>query len=181
MLIVFASYFTEDILNFYAAFIAEPINAVLYAIYSPSTLQPHQKLCESVVWAATTGLASTYAGKQFNHLYQETFGKAPSFSQASPAFDQVNILANVWRKSACPRHFSQVNQGIRTLVNHDINGAYFFGNEHQIGLTYPDSTDDLSISQPHLIYQIQQGRNTVIAPSLFAESRFELPKWFDLR
>ncbi|WP_429945820.1 ABC transporter substrate-binding protein [Bibersteinia trehalosi] len=180
-LIVFASYFTEDILNFYAAFIAQPLNAVLYAIYSPSTLQPHQQLCEGVVWATTTGLASTYAGKQFNQLYQNTFGKAPSFSQASLAFDQVNILANVWRKSDYPRHFKQVTQGIRTLVNHGINGSYFFGNEHQIGLTYPDSTTDLSISQPHLIYQIQQGRNTVIAPSLFAESHFKLPNWFELK
>lgn len=180
-LIVFASYFTEDILNFYAAFIAEPLNAVIYAIYSPSTLRPHQNLCEGVVWATTTGLAATHAGKQFNILYQQHYGQAPSFSQASLAFDQINILANVWRQCDYPRHFKQVNQGIRTLVSHGINGAYFFGNEHQIGLTYPDSTDDLSISNPHLIYQIQQGRNTVIAPSLFSESKFELPKWFDLK
>lgn len=180
-LIVFASYFTEDILSFYAAFIQEPLNAVIYAIYSPSTLQPHQQLCEGVVWATTTGLAATYAGKQFNLLYQESYKQAPSFSQASLAFDQVNILANVWQQCSYPRHFKQVNQGIRTLVNHGVNGSYFFGNEHQIGLTYPDSTTDLSISNPHLIYQIQQGRNMVIAPSLFAESKFELPKWFDLR
>lgn len=177
-LIVFASYFTEDILQFYAEFIAQPLNAVLYAIYSPSTLQPHQQLCEGVVWATTTGLASTYAGKQFNQLYQQCYDTAPSFSQASLAFDQVNMLANVWRQCDSPRRFKQVNQGIRTLVSHGINGAYFFGNEHQIGLTYPDSTDDLSISNPHLIYQIQNGRNTVIAPSLFAESQFQLPKWF---
>lgn len=180
-LIVFASYFTEDIVNFYSAFIEEPLNAVIYAIYSPSTLQPHQNLCEGVVWATTTGLSSTYAGKQFNTLYQQAYGQAPSFSQASLAFDQVNILANVWKNCDYPRHFKQVNQGIRTLVNHGINGSYFFGNEHQIGLTYPDSTDDLSISNPHLIYQIQQGRNTVIAPSLFAESHFKLPSWFNLR
>lgn len=180
-LIVFASYFTEDIVNFYSAFISAPLNAVIYAIYSPSTLQPHQNLCEGVVWATTTGLAATHAGKQFNCLYQQTFGLSPSFSQASLAFDQINILANVWRHCDYPRHFKQVNQGIRTLVNHGVNGSYFFGNEHQIGLTYPDSTDDLSISNPHLVYQIQQGRNTVIAPSLFAESRFELPKWFNLR
>lgn len=180
-LIVFVSYFTEDILGFYAEFIREPLNAIIYAIYAPSTLQPHQQLCEGVLWATTTGLPSTYAGRQFNQLYQQTFGEAPSFSQASLAFDQVNILANVWQRCDYPRHFSQVNKGIRSLVKQGINGAYFFGNDHQIGLTYPDSTDDLSISQPHLLYQIQQGRNTVIAPSLFAESAFQLPKWFSLK
>lgn len=180
-LIVFASYFTEDIVAFYAAFIAQPLDAIIYAIYAPSTLQPDQKLCEGVLWATTTGLPSTYAGRQFNRLYQQRFGEMPSFSQASLAFDQVNILANVWRQADFPRHFQQVNQGIRSLVSHGINGAYFLGNEHQIGLTYPDNTTDLSISQPHLIYQIQRGRNTVIAPSLFAESQFQLPPWFKLK
>lgn len=180
-LIVFASYFTEDIVAFHSAFMSQPLNAIIYAIYAPSTLQPDQKLCEGVLWATTTGLPSTYAGQQFNRLYQQRFGEMPSFSQASLAFDQVNILANVWRQADFPRHFKQVNQGIRSMVSHGVNGAYFLGNEHQIGLTYPDNTTDLSISQPHLIYQIQQGRNTVIAPSLFAESQFQLPPWFKLK
>lgn len=180
-LIVFASYFTEDILAFYHAFICQPINTLIYAIYSPSTLLPNQQLCEGVLWATTTGLPSTYAGQCFNLLYQQRFNEIPSFSQASLAFDQVNILANVWRQSDFPRHFKQVNQGIRSLVTHGVNGSYFLGNKRQIGLTYPDNTDDLSISQPHLIYQIQQGRNTVIAPSLFAESQFQLPPWFKLK
>lgn len=157
-LIVFASYFTEDMLAFYQAFIRQPLNTIIYALYSPSTLQPNQQLCEGVLWATTTGLPSTYAAKCFNQLYQQRFGEMPSFSQASLAFDQVNILANVWKAVDFPRHFKQVNQGIRTLVNHGVNGSYFLGNEHQIGLTYPDNTDDLSISQPHLLYQIQQGQ-----------------------
>lgn len=180
-LIVFASYFTEDIVAFYAEFIQQPLNAIIYAIYAPSTLQPDQKLCEGVLWATTTGLPSTHAGRQFNRLYQQRFGEMPSFSQASLAFDQVNILANVWRQADFPRHFKQVNHGIRSMVSHGINGAYFLGNERQIGLTYPDNTTDLSISQPHLVYQIQQGRNTVIAPGLFAESQFQLPPWFKLK
>lgn len=177
-LIVFASYFTEDILAFYHAFILQPLNAIIYAIYSPSTLQPSQQSCEGVLWATTTGLPSTYAAKCFNQRYQQRFGEMPSFSQASLAFDQVNILANVWKVVDFPRQFKQVNQGIRTLVNHGVNGSYFLGNEHQIGLTYPDNTQDLSISQPHLLYQIQRGKNTIIAPSLFAEAGFQLPAWF---
>lgn len=181
MKFVFASYFTEDITAFYNTFIQQPLNAVIYANYASSTLQPRQKLCENIIWATTTGLASTHAGKQFTRRYQQRFGTTPSFSQASLAFDQINILANVWRKSDSPRHFKQVNQGIQTLVNHGVNGAYCLDNHRQVALTYPDNTQDLSISQPHLIYQIQQGRNTVIAPSQFVESGFVLPQWFNLK
>lgn len=177
-MVVLASYFAEDILDFHQAFIQQPINAIIYSIYAPSVLLPHQQLCEGVVWASTTGLSTNHIGQQFRQQYQQLFEHQPSYSQASVAYDQVHILANTWQHSTSPRAFKEVLNGVRSLIYHGVNGTYFLGNDEQIGLTYPDNTTDLSISQPHLVFQIQQGKNTVIAPTLFAEAKFQLPPWF---
>ena len=180
-LIVVASYFTEDIINFYTEFSKQPSNAIIYSIYAPSALLPHQQMCEGVLWATTTGLSANHVGQCFHQHYQRFFGHQPSYSQASVAYDQVQILANTWRHTVSPRNFKEVLSGIRSLAYHGVNGTYYFGADSQIGLTYPDDTMDLSISQPHLIFQIQQGKSKVIAPSLFAESAFRLPPWFKLK
>ncbi|MCW9718421.1 LuxR C-terminal-related transcriptional regulator [Avibacterium sp. 21-599] len=177
-LIVFASYFAEDILAFYQCFIQNPINAIIYSIYAPSVFLPQEKQCEDVLWASTTGLSMNYAGQKFRQHYQQLFHHQPSYSQASVAYDQIQILANVWRHSTSPRAFREVINGIRSLAYTGVNGTYYFGGEVQAGLTYPDNTKDLSISQPHLLFQIQQGKSTVIAPDVFAESVFRLPHWF---
>lgn len=177
-LIVFASYFAEDILQFYQAFTQSPVNAIIYSIYAPSIFLPQEKQCEGVLWASTTGLSMNYAGKQFCHCYESLFHHQPSYSQASVAYDQIQILANVWKQVTSPRAFDEVIKGMKSLAYTGVNGTYYFGGDIQAGLTYPDNTLDLSISQPHLIFQIQQGKSTVIAPDVFAESQFQLPYWF---
>ena len=162
-------------------FIRNPINALIYSIYAPSAFLPEQQICEGVVWASTTGLNNNLVGRQFRQCYQDLFGRQPTYSQASAAYDQVQLLAKVWRNSISPRNFQQVSQGLRSVVYNGVNGMYYLGGEQQIGLTYPDSSTDLSISQPHLAYQVQAGKSTVIFPEIFAESAFQLPVWFNLK
>lgn len=176
-IIVLASYFAEDIVNFYQVFIQNPINSIIYSIYAPSAFLPHERQCEGVLWSTNSGLSDNFLGKQFSQQYEQFFGRQPTYSQASIAFDQTNILANAWRQSVSPRHFKAVSNMIRSQPHYGVNGTYYFNTDSQIGLTYPDSKD-LSISLPQLIYQIQKGRSAVIAPELFADSHFVLPPWF---
>ncbi|QIM66670.1 amino acid ABC transporter [Mannheimia granulomatis] len=176
-IIVLASYFAEDIVNFHQEFIQNPTNAIIYSIYAPSAFLPHEQTCEGVLWSTNSGLSQNYLGKQFSQHYENFFGCKPTYSQASIAYDQTNILAVAWKQSVSPRHFKAVSNAIRTLPHHGVNGTYYFNTDSQIGLTYPE-TKDLSISLPQLIYQIQQGRSAVIAPDLFADSQFVLPPWF---
>lgn len=178
--IVLASYFAEDIVNFYQAFIQNPTNAIVYSIYAPSAFLPHEQPCEGVLWSTNSGLCQNYLGKQFSRHYENLFGRKPTYSQASIAFDQANILANAWKRSVSPRHFKAVSAAIRTQPHYGVNGTYYFNTDSQIGLTY-EETKDLSISLPQLIYQIQQGRSAVISPKLFADSQFVLPAWFVLK
>lgn len=179
-IIVLASYFAEDIVHFHHVFIQNPTNAIIYSIYAPSAFLPHEQPCEGVLWSTNSGLCQNYLGKQFSQHYEHFFGRKPTYSQASIAYDQANILAAAWRQSVSPRHFKAVSNAIRTQPHHGVNGTYYFNTDSQIGLTYPE-TKDLSISLPQLIYQIQQGRSAVIAPDLFADSQFMLPPWFSLK
>ncbi|HDZ3612792.1 TPA: ABC transporter substrate-binding protein, partial [Mannheimia haemolytica] len=116
-------------------------------------------------------------GRQFSQHYERFFGKSPTYSQASIAYDQANILANAWKQSVSPRHFKAVSNAIRLQPHYGVNGTYYFNTDSQIGLTYAE-THDLSISLPQLVYQIQQGQSRVIAPELFANAQFILPPWF---
>lgn len=177
-LIVLASYFAEDIVHFYRVFTQQPTNAVLYSIYAPSAFLPDEQPCEGVLWSTTSGLSNNYLGKRFVANYQALFGYQPTYSQASIAYDQTQILANAWRNNASTRHFKSIAETIRSFPYRGVNGTYYFATDTQIGLSYPDNTQDLSISQPHLVYQVQQGKSMVIAPALFADVTFRLPPWF---
>lgn len=179
-MVVLASYFAEDIVNFHHAFVEQPTNAIIYSIYAPSAFLPENQPCEGVVWSTTSGLNQNYLGQQFCQNYEQFFGYQPSYSQASIAFDQVNILADVWKQSVSPRAFKAISNGIRSMPHYGVNGTYYFG-AGQTGLTYPDNTKDLSISLPHLIYQIQKGHSQIIAPDMFATTFFKLPPWFSLK
>lgn len=182
--ILFASYFAEDSIEFQKAFSASPINSLVYKIYSPSVPTYIQSLgasAEGVIWATTTGLYSDPIGKKFASEFVGRFNRKPGRSQASIAYDRVNILAGAWSRVGSARDFGNVVQDLRSSIYRGVNGSYFLGTDGQVGLTYPDNTADPSISQAHLVFQIQQDRHKIIAPSPYIEGTFELPWWFQGR
>jgi branched-chain amino acid transport system substrate-binding protein len=101
----------------------------------------------------------------------------PGQSQAGLAYDRVTLLSGAWLPTGYPRLFRNVVSDLRTSINHVVNGAYFLGSEGQMGLAYPDDTADLSISQAHLVFQIQNGHHTIIGPAPYARSRLQNPPW----
>lgn len=76
-IIVFASYFAEDIVQFYQTFIRNPTNAIIYSIYAPSAFLPHEKLCEGVLWSTNSGLSENYLGRQFSQHYERFSANRP--------------------------------------------------------------------------------------------------------
>lgn len=178
--IVLASFFAEDAIAFQKLFMKNPIPCIVYCIYSPSVplyLQELGNQCEGVVWATTCGISGDFFGRRFRHNYLNYFNKTPGNSQASLAYDRVNILAASWSRCVYPGILSNVVSDLRHSIIRGVNGVYFFGKRQQC-LTCPDNTQDLSISQIHLTYQIQHNRNVIIEPDFCSESHFSLPSWF---
>ena len=179
-LIMLASYFVEDSVAFQRAFLDNPLRAIVYDIYGPSVPQFQSELgdhAEGVVWATTSGLYSDPIAESFRERYRRSFNADPGSSQASLAYDRVHLLVGAWLRAAHPRLFKEVSYELRTSISRGLNGSYFLGSQGQVGLAFPDDTSDQSISQAHLIFQVQNGRNTIIGPAPYATGSIRTPPW----
>ncbi|MBY6059280.1 ABC transporter substrate-binding protein [Leisingera daeponensis] len=178
--ILLATYMVEDSIAFQQAFSAHPLPALVYKLYSPSIPVYRSTLgksAEGVVWATTTGLYSDTIGKTFQTSFEASHGRRPGRSHAGIAFDRINLLAGAWSRVGNARRFDDVASDLRSSIYRGVNGAYYFGNAGQVGLTFPDDTADPSISQAHLVFQIQNGRQRIISPTPYADGAFRLPPW----
>lgn len=182
--IVFASYFVEDSIAFQKAFICRPLPALVYKLYSPSiplyqlALEEH---ANGVVWATTTGSYHDTIAGSFAREYSTAFGRSPGQSHAGIAYDRINILAAAWSRAGTFFKFDKVVADLRSSIHRGVNGAYHFAGKGQLGLSFPYDTMDQSISQAHLVFQIQDSKQRIISPSPYAEAVFRQPPWFNLK
>jgi branched-chain amino acid transport system substrate-binding protein len=182
--VLFASYMVEDSIEFQKAFVKSPFPALIYKLYSPSVPVYRETLgpdCDGVLWATTTGLYSDEIGAHFRSSFQSAYSRNPGRSHAGIAYDRINMLAGAWSRVGTPWNFGRVVGDLRSSIHRGVNGAYYFGNSGQVGLTFPDDTLDPSISQAHLVFQLQQGRQRIISPTPYAEGVFQLPRWLTTR
>ena len=178
--IVLASYFVEDSIDFHRAFSARPIPALLYKLYSPSIPVYQQTLgasAEGVLWATTTGLYHDVIAESFVRQYRQAYSRSPGQSHASISYDRINLLAGAWSRTGNFFQFDKVVGDLRSNIYRGVNGAYYLGTKGQVGLSFPHDTSDPSISQAHLIFQIQDGEQRIVSPHPYADARFRLPAW----
>jgi|UPI00056D051F branched-chain amino acid transport system substrate-binding protein len=175
-----AYYFPEENISFLQQFLKNPAQALVYTLYGPSVPAYRQQLggnADGVIWATTTGLYSDHLASGFAERYQRMHGQKPGHSHAGLAYDRVNILATAWTRTDNPRAFEKVIPEIRSVIHRGVNGAYYFDNVGQCAQSYPDTSIDPSISQAHLIFQIQAGQQRILSPSPYGEVDFIMPPW----
>lgn len=177
-----AYYFPEESIAFLRQFLINPANALVYMLYAPSVPAFRQQLgsdADGVIWATTTGLYQDHLARGFAERYEQMHGVKPGHSHAGLAYDRVNILATAWTRTDNPRAFDRVVPEIRAVIHRGVNGAYFLDNPGQVAQAYPDTSNDPSISQAHLIYQIQEGRQRILSPLPYGECTFRAPPWLN--
>jgi branched-chain amino acid transport system substrate-binding protein len=180
--IFLAYYFPEENIAFLREFLNNPARALVYTLYGPSVPAYRQQLgrdADGVVWATTTGVYQDHIARGFAERYERMHGVKPGHSHAGIAYDRVNILAAAWTRADNPRAFNKVVSEIRTLIHRGVNGGYALDNPGQVAQSYPDTSPDPSISQAHLIFQIQRGQQRILSPAPYGEYAFQLPPWFD--
>ncbi|HEX9064162.1 MAG TPA: ABC transporter substrate-binding protein [Streptosporangiaceae bacterium] len=151
---------------------------LIYAIYAPSVpefLQAAGASAEGVVWATVTGTYGDSIGRRFRADYASSYGRAPGWSHAGIAYDEVHLLARSWMAAGRPRDFGAVCGELRRLRYRGVNGSYVLDNAEQSGLCFPDSTPDPSLGQAHLVLQVQDGAHRIIGPEPYAQARFRPP------
>lgn len=178
--IMITQFLPSELADFQRAFVADPTDALIYAVYSPSIpqfLDSAGLAAEGLIWSTVSGTYGDHIGARFARRYQAVYGRAPGRSHAGIAYDEVYLLAQAWAAVGNPRNFAAVAAQLRRAAHRGVNGTYVFDHAGQCGLAYPDVTPDPSIGQAHLVLQIQHGRHQALAPAPYAVSQFTPPPW----
>ncbi len=178
--ILVTDFLPDELAGFQRAFAAAPTEALVYAVYSPSVpefLDLAAGSAEGMLWSTVTGTYGDPLGQEFMNRYARAYGRRPGRSHAGIAYDEVHLLAQAWATVDNPRDFRSVAQRLRAAPFRGVNGAYFLDNERQSALAYPDMTNDPSLSQAHLVFQVQGGEHRIVAPQPYVEASFEDPPW----
>lgn len=182
--VLLAYYFPEENVAFLRNYLADPGHALIYTLYGPSVPAYREELgaaAEGVIWATTTGRLSNLQTEGFLQRFTQMHGREPGHSHAGLAYDRIYLLARAWKNSGDPMAFEQVCETLRTQPYRGVNGMYFMDNAGQ-SVSAPDpSSIDPSLSHPHLIFQIQNGRQVLLSPSASHETRFVAPPWLARR
>jgi branched-chain amino acid transport system substrate-binding protein len=179
--ILVTDFLPTELAGFQRAFTAAPTEALVYAVYSPSVpefLQLAGDAAEGLVWSTATGTYGDHVGQAFMSRYARTFGQRPGRSHAGIAYDEVHLLAQAWASVENPRDFRIVADRLRRATHRGVNGSYSLDNARQSGLAYPDMTRDPSLSQAHLVLQVQGGQHRILSPPPYVEASFRPPPWF---
>ncbi|MCA0424667.1 MAG: ABC transporter substrate-binding protein, partial [Proteobacteria bacterium] len=183
-IVFLAYYFSEESAAFQRAFLANPLDSLIYTLYGPSIPSFLSNLgpsAEGILWATVTGIYNDAIGRTFAEGYSRRFGTKPGRSHAGIAYDRVRILADAWARAGNPRAFDRVADELRRGIHRGVNGSYFLGSAGQAALVFPESTPDPSLGQAHLVFQVQSCDHRILAPSLYSDGHFRLPPWFSRR
>jgi branched-chain amino acid transport system substrate-binding protein len=178
--VLLAQWLPDEAACFQRAFAADPTDALVYVVYSPSIpayVERAGAAAEGVVWSTVTGSYGDAIGRGFTERFRAAFGREPGRSHAGIAYDEVYLLADAWARVGNPRRFRDVARELSRVPYRGVNGAYYLNDESHCALSYPDTTRDPSLGQAHLVLQVQDGRSRVLAPALYAETTFRTPSW----
>jgi branched-chain amino acid transport system substrate-binding protein len=109
--------------------------------------------------------------------YAQAYGRPPGRSHAGIAYDEVHLLAQAWSTVDNARDFTGVAERLRRQTYRGVNGSYYLDNDRQSALAYPDVTRDPSLSQAHLVLQVQDGQHRILGPQPYVEASFRTPPW----
>ena len=152
--------------------------SVIYTIYAPSVPEFAAEMgtaAEGLVWATVSGTYSDPYGTEFREAFTGAYGMAPGLSQAGLAYDMTHLIAAAWQQAADPSDVDGTLSALRATRYRGVNGSYSFVSGLQTTVSYPEETNDPSIGNAQLIFQVQDGEHRCIAPEPYAEARFRLP------
>jgi branched-chain amino acid transport system substrate-binding protein len=173
-------YLVDGTVSFLEAFTANPSDTLVYSIYAPSVRAFRERLggkAEGLLWATVTGTYSDPLARAFAAKYTNRYGIEPGRSHAGIAYDRVRLAASAWSQVANPRDRAAVATELRNTALRGVNGSYYFGNDSQTALSYVNRSVDPSLSQAHLVFQIQDGRQRILDPAPYADASFRPQPW----
>jgi branched-chain amino acid transport system substrate-binding protein len=169
-----------DLAAFMKQFAANPTDALVYLQYGPSVPVFQQlagKAANGAVWSTVVGTFNDAYGKAFQAKYRAKYKSDPGFANAGQCYDEVYMLAQAWGKVGDPRNFRAVADALRTTIHRGVSGTINMNRPGQYTLSYPYETNDPSLGMASLYFQIQNGKQTIISPSPYAQAPYKKAPW----
>jgi branched-chain amino acid transport system substrate-binding protein len=177
-----------DLAAFTKQWVANPTDSFLYLQYGasvPQYLEIAGPAAEGIVWSTDTGVYNDVIGKAFQDRYQAKWGKAAGFSNSGSGYDEIYMLARAWGKTGDSRNFKANITEIKNMIHRGVNGGYWFGregNNGNAGENYPTQTQDPSLSQACLYFQIQKDdtgklAQKIISPAPYNDVKYVKQPW----
>ena len=183
-IVFFSDYAPGDEASFIKQFRQSPTKSLVYEQYAPSIpeyLDLAGSAADGVLWSTVVGvIQGDKIAEQFNAAFKEKFGREAGFSNAGDHYDMTKMWATAASLAGDPYDFESVNAVLTSSAYRGVCGAYTFTNAGPGELTcipYPDETADPSIGMAHLTFQIQNGKQVLIAPDPYTTGSFQLPEW----
>lgn len=173
-----------ELASFSQQFAKDPVpGSLVYLQYGPSQpeyLQIAGADAEGYIWGTVIGTGNTSEeDKAFRQAYQAKFGvddKTMGMVYPAWCYDMVNVLANAWSNTD-PADFAAVNAFIAANPTDGVTGHLDFSAPNGATPVYPDQVSDPAKGVTHYFYQVQDGRHTVIAPSIDSEAPYQAQPW----
>jgi branched-chain amino acid transport system substrate-binding protein len=151
---------------------------LLYQQYGPSVpeyLTLAGSAANGIIWATVLGLLPDKIGTDFRARYAAKFGAQPGWANAGGCYDEVMVWAGAVAMAGDPKNYKAVAKATESVIWRGTTGSISF--ENHTGRQFPAQTKDASLGQPHIIVQIQDGVQKVVAPDPFTSGTFVLPPW----
>jgi len=179
-LIFVTDYLAGDLASFAKQFASAPTKSLLYQQYGPSVpeyLDLAKTAANGVVWSTTIGTLPDAIGKDFAGRYEKMFNAKPGLSQSGAQYDLVRLWARAAAQAGDPSEFAKVTDFIKSSYFRGVVGTYAFDQKELTARPYPDAVSDPSLGMPHLTYQIQDGKQVLVAPAPYTGGDFQVPPW----
>lgn len=183
-IVFFSDYAPGDEASFIKQFQQSPTKSLVYEQYAPSIpeyLDLAGSAADGVLWSTVVGvIQGDKIADNFSAAFQAKFNREAGFSNAGDHYDMTKMWAQAAALAGDPFDFETVNKILAQTVYRGVCGAYSFTNGKPGELTcipYPDETSDPSIGMAHLTFQIQNGKQVLIAPVPYTTGNFQLPSW----
>ncbi|HEX9030430.1 MAG TPA: ABC transporter substrate-binding protein, partial [Streptosporangiaceae bacterium] len=180
-IIFFSDYAAGDEASFIKQFRQAPTQSLVYQQYAPSIpqyLQLAGSAADGVLWSTVVGiLQNDPVADPFQAAFQAKFSAAPGFSNAGDQYDLVHLWAQAAEAAGDPYDFKAVNEIIKNTIYRGVCGTYRFPDDYLTCYPYPDYTKDPSLGMPHLTFQIQNGKQVLVAPDPYSTGTYQRPPW----
>lgn len=126
----------------------------------PGFAKRHPELSEGLVWSTLVGNSNDHFGKLFRSAFEAKYRASPGIGSAAVHYDMIGLLRRAWQDAGLETTPGPLTEALNAVRFSGVTGSFHFDQgRRRRALCYPFDTDDPSIGQPCLTFEIRHGKS----------------------